>query len=254
MDIAHTDSYSVPPTNKSTSRRIQTTNGLISTARYSEYLYPLARGIKTGFTNAAGYCLISSAEKDHLSLISVVLGSVQDPDTKLLGHFVDTKTLFEWGFENFVEKKVLSRNEPVSKVAVLRGIGKDEVTLVPEEEIFALVPKNLDPNAVERSVYLNHPEGLYAPVYKDEILGTVTLAMEGHVYGTVNLLASYTVEEDTTERMMDTIQDWFRKPWLKWVWIGLGSALALWIFLTIAINSHKRKERTKKSMHYRGRR
>ncbi|MDR1736260.1 MAG: D-alanyl-D-alanine carboxypeptidase [Oscillospiraceae bacterium] len=253
MQIAHTDSYTVPPTNKTEARRLTTTNSLISTSRYSEYIYPPAKGIKTGHTTAAGYCLVSMAEKDNLRLISVVMGAVMEPDTQRQRHFVETKLLFEWGFENWVPRRLLTRTDIVGELNVLLGAGKDAVTLVPENEITALVPKSLDLAKIERKISLDNPEGRYAPIYKDEVLGTVTLQTEGHVYGVVRLLASFTVEEDTATKFMLDVRDWFSQPWIKWTLIGLGSLLVLYITLTVALNYRRRRERTRRPGNYRGR-
>ena len=243
MEIAHTDSYVVPPTNKTTApRRLTTTNSLISTSRYSEYIYPPAKGIKTGHTQAAGYCLTSTAEKDNLHLISIVLGASLE-DGKIRS-FVETKLLFEWGFANFSTRRILSKNEVLREIPVIRGVGKDAVTVIPENEILALVPKSLDISKIERKVTLTSPQALYAPVYKHEVLGTVTLELDGHVYGSVNLLASFDVQEDTTAKVVDDLKVWFSQPWIKWVIISTVSLIALYVLFVLLLNTHRKKRRT----------
>lgn len=253
MEIAHTDSRIVPPTNKSDSRRLTTTNSLISTSRYTEYIYPPAKGIKTGHTEAAGMCLISSAEKDNLRLVSVVMGAQQEPETKRQRHFVETALLFEWGFENFSTRRLLTKAQALCEMKVFLGVGKDAVTLVPAKEIVALVPTTLDIATIEQKINLLHPEGMEAPVYKEQVLGTVTLEAEGHVYGTVDLLAAFTVEEDTAKKFMLDIGEWFSQGWVRWALVGLGALIVLYVALTVFLNYRRQRERNRKPTNYRGR-
>jgi serine-type D-Ala-D-Ala carboxypeptidase (penicillin-binding protein 5/6) len=107
MTICNTVTYTVPATNLSIERTLSNSNSLInpSNSLYpGDWSYEYAKGIKTGHTTAAGYCLASSAEKDGMRLISVVLkcdSYTQADGTVYYGHFADTRTLFEWGFENY---------------------------------------------------------------------------------------------------------------------------------------------------------
>lgn len=254
MDITHRTSWIVPATNKSAERVLTTTNSLISTARYSEYYYPPARGIKTGWTTNAGLCLVSSAERDNLRLISVILGAERETNPDRQRHFVETRLLLEWGFENFTQKRLLSKTPPISQIKVLRGVDKDVVTLVPEREIFALVPKTLDISLIERKVSLKNPEGMYAPIFMDEVLGTVTLEYEGHVYGTVDLIAAYTVQENTVEAVRDLVAEWLSQTWIRWTLAGLLTLLLLYIVLTLALNARRKREKNRRPGNYRGRR
>ena len=93
-EIVSYTSYKLPPSELYTrdDRTFANTNELI--IPYSNYYYKYANGIKTGYTSAAGYCLVASAEKNNLKLLSIVLGS-KDNSKK----YEDTKNLFEYGFD-----------------------------------------------------------------------------------------------------------------------------------------------------------
>lgn len=92
-------SYTLHP-NQRNMRTFETTNTLINPSSKTYYEY--ATGMKTGFTDQAGACLISSAKKDNMEYLAVILG---DPEPKLGLSFrdLDCKTLFEYGFENYDE-------------------------------------------------------------------------------------------------------------------------------------------------------
>ena len=76
MTMVNTKSYEIPPTNKTEEERVlHSTNALIFNWRLAGYLYSGAQGIKTGSTDAAGQCLVSSAVRGSRTLSSVVLGA-----------------------------------------------------------------------------------------------------------------------------------------------------------------------------------
>jgi len=102
-EICSMQNYTLAKTNKSPQRNLVTTNHLISKLRYKNYYYDSANGIKTGYTSAAGLCLVSSAERDGIKLISVVLGCQRDPITSEMNSFYESAALLDYGFEKLSE-------------------------------------------------------------------------------------------------------------------------------------------------------
>lgn len=253
MKMAHTEICDIPPTNKTPDgRKLVTTNNLITRQRYPDYIYPYARGIKTGSTNNAGYCLVSSAEKDGLTLISVVLGAAIDEETNLIRSFTETRDLFEWGFNNFTIKRIISRVEKITSISVIQGLDQDEVNLIPEKSIETLVPKNLEPSSIDRKLIIYHPEGIQAPVNAGDVLGELALSYEGHDYGTVYLLADKSIELDTREALQEGIGEFISQDWIKWVVIGVVGVIAVYVLLVLTLNSRRRRRNMRPS-NYRGR-
>lgn len=74
------------------------------------WLYPYADGVKTGFTRAAGRCLVSSATRDGRRLVAVVLNSPQ--------HYADSRMLLEYGFNQFEKFTVIQQGEVVREIKV----------------------------------------------------------------------------------------------------------------------------------------
>lgn len=109
--LVSTTSYKLPITNKydREDRFFTTTNSLLivnNNNRSDNYYYKYATGIKTGFTTPAGNCLIASANKNGLELITVVLGSGQTKDG-LSERYIDTKNLFNYGYDTYILKEVI---------------------------------------------------------------------------------------------------------------------------------------------------
>ena len=242
MDMAHTETYTVPPTNlKPEGRTLNTTNRLISKRTSPEYLYPHARGIKTGHTIEAGYCLASSADKDGVALISVVLGAERE-ESGIIRSFVETKELFEWGFDNFTHKRLLAKTEVIASVPLIQGLNSDSVELVPAEEITALVPRSVSPENINRVVKVFEPDGALAPILKGQVMGTLSLNLEGRDFGTVNLVAMTAEERDEAQKVLDDFFEVVSEPWIKWAVAGVVAAIVLYIAITIMYNVHRRKK------------
>ncbi len=107
VDIDSTYStYTIAPTNKMKSYRYFRHRHEMLKNR--EFYYEYCKGGKTGFTSDAGYTLVTFAEKDGMRLICVCFEADED------GRFVDTRTLFDWGFENFA--KVTASSSDISSI------------------------------------------------------------------------------------------------------------------------------------------
>lgn len=112
----------------------QTELGLTNTNRMIK-IYPGANGIKTGFTQEAGYCLSASAVKGDLNLIAVIMGS---PTSKI--RFAAASTLLDYGFANYDSVKLAEKGEPMGMVIIEKG-SPNMVDAVAPENISVLVKK-----------------------------------------------------------------------------------------------------------------
>lgn len=97
--IGNKTSYTLQ-SNSTYTRTFETTNTLLKPSGNSYYEY--ATGLKTGFTDPAGSCIIATAKKDNMEFLAVVLGA-PEPDSNLNYRDSDCKALFEYGFENYDE-------------------------------------------------------------------------------------------------------------------------------------------------------
>lgn len=194
--IVSQSSFEMPVTNVSKeTRRFVNTNKLLLSG--GEYFYPYATGIKTGYTSQAGNCLISSAEKDGIRLISVVLGGHNIPVGKSAA-YIDTQALFEYGFENYHNQQLVSKNQIVTSVIPSNGkrinlFKKDTLKLVADKSIHSLVPNGETPT-FEKIVTVN--EKIKAPIKKGDVLGTVTYKKDDNIIEIINLLAEKDIRKE----------------------------------------------------------
>ena len=176
-------------------RRIQSRNALL-------WLYRGAIGVKTGYTAAAGFCIVAAAERDDLRLVAVALGS---PDEA----YSDGAALLNYGFEAFERGSAITPGERVGSV-IVEGQTVDVET---RASIEALVPTEaiLEPE-------IRPAAGLSLPIEAGDRVGAVVVRGEdGRTYGRVAGFAISDVRrpppapwpERTLERMRDLILDLF---------------------------------------------
>lgn len=194
--IVSTKEYYVEPTNMTENRRhFYNTNGLLSNMKYSGYYYEYCIGIKTGSTDAAGYCLLSAAEKDGQRLICVMMGCENPKDAE--GNiqrlqFTESAKLLDWGFKNFSYQTILNSADPVAEVPVTLSTECDYVSVAVDGSIEAQLPNDVTSEDFQWTTDL--PESVEAPVHAGDVLGTLTVTLDGETYGTVNLVAVNDVE------------------------------------------------------------
>lgn len=188
--------YKIAPTNKYLQERILVnTNLFLGTSRSTYYYYPPCTGIKTGHTSQAGYCLVSSAAYNDTNLLAIVM-NCPNVDTKEGAYsYVDSKNLFEFGFDHYVQKVIAAPGDIVSDSKVYEAKHDSRVALTVENELAALIPSN--ENSLSEIVKTAQiPEELKAPIKKGEIIGTVVYTYHDTQIGTANLVAANDVERN----------------------------------------------------------
>lgn len=192
MEICNSKSAEIEATDHNARHVLHSTNRLISNWRELGYLYRDAQGIKTGSTEEAGHCLVSSAVRGGRTLISVVLGAekitLEDGKSTLTKSFSETSRLFDYGFDGFSRREIISADEPVREVRVELSSETNYVVAHPAESIERMLPTDLELSDLEREITL-YAEAVDAPIAAGDELGELTISHGGTVYATVKLLA-----------------------------------------------------------------
>lgn len=254
-EICRTASVEIPPTNLYSSRYLKTTNYLLSEQTVEGYYYEYARGIKTGTTSQAGICLASYAEKDGVTLVSVVLGceSVQKSDGGTdLKNFSETKRMFEWGFENFAPITLISTSDPVAEIPISMAADTDSIIVHSDADILAVLPKNYDIGQLEKDITIFYDDDeqapsdeespqqtLVAPVTEGETVGTMTVYYNDEPLGTVNLIALTSVERSQVLYRFDKIKAFFTQSWVQFAMVGM---MVMFLIVGITIISYTVKQ------------
>ena len=183
MRIAAVSQYTLPKTNKydREDRIFNATNGLITPN--DEYYYPEATGLKTGYTDKSGYCIVTTAKKGDVELLAVVLGS-----DSISARYNDCINLFNYGFDNYSYKNLVTANQVIDTVEV-KGATKETKSLdiVAKSNINVLAKNNISSDAIDKVVEIN--DNLEAPIEQDAVVGKISYEVDGETFST-DLIAS----------------------------------------------------------------
>lgn len=191
-EIVKTPIYKIAPTEKYPSdRNLPNTNLFLSSYRSADFYDKSVTGVKTGSTNAAGYCLVTTAEKNGTELLAVVFKAPNKSAS-----YEDTKKLLKLGFENYTYTPLaISGNTIQESDKVYEAKDAKRVALTVKEDVYALLPKDIDVTT-DLEITTDLPEVIKAPIKKGEALGTITYSYNGSELGTQDLVAANDVERD----------------------------------------------------------
>lgn len=172
------------------------------------WIDPSVDGMKTGHTESAGYCLVSSANRTlpngvDRRLLSVVLGTTSDQ-----ARTQESLKLMNYGYQMFETVKLYSAKQAISTSEVYKGQAK-EVKLGVNKDLLINVPRGM---AKQLKATVEKKGTLIAPIPAGTELGKLKLTLNGETIGTVPLLALSTVEEaGLFGRMVDSAKLWFEE-------------------------------------------
>ena len=143
-------------------------------------------GLKTGYTSSAKYCLTSTAMKNDIRFITVVMG-VDTSEHRS----ADTTSMLNYGFSNYRLNKIVDRDDVVTKINVFRGV-KNSILAYPASEINDLVKHNED----KTYSYNINKYDLSAPISKNDVVGTLEIVdNSGKVVKVVDLISKEEVKK-----------------------------------------------------------
>ncbi len=159
-------------------------------------------GMKTGHTEAAGYCLVASAKRDGMRLISIVLGTASDKT-----RIAESQRLLNYGFRFFRTEQVYAAGELVSEAQIWMG-KQNTVPLGVAEDLYVTLPRDAFEtlhSQIEVSSYIK------APARMGQELGRSILTADSRIVGEVPLLALQKIEEgNILVRMKHSIMRYFK--------------------------------------------
>jgi D-alanyl-D-alanine carboxypeptidase (penicillin-binding protein 5/6) len=168
---------------------------------------PTVDGLKTGHTDAAGYCLIATAKRDFPNLqgrrmMAIVLGTASDA-----ARANEAQKLLNWGYTAFEGLKLFDANQPVLEPQVWKGSEKT-VKLGQVQPIVLAVPAG---SASKIKTQVVRPDPLVAPIQKGQQVGTLKILTGDQVLREVPLVALQTVEQaGIFGRAWDAIRLWIK--------------------------------------------
>lgn len=149
------------------------------------WLDPFVDGMKTGHTNSAGYCLISSAKRGDTRLISVVLGTPSET-----ARATESQKLLNYGFQFYESQLVYKRGQAINTLKVWKG-ADNTVAATIANDLYITLPKG-EYSRVKATVTSKQP--LIAPISAKQEIGQIQFTLDGKVIHESRLIAAKPVE------------------------------------------------------------
>ncbi len=162
---------------------------------------PSVDGMKTGMTDAAGYCLVSSADRDGMRLIAVVLGT-----KSASARARDSQALLNYGFQFFETRLLYPAGDSVAEARVWKG-SHEMTDLGLQNDLYVTIPRG---RYGQLEAQVEVPDKLIAPVDRSTRLGTVRVQLDEQIVAEANLFALNSIDEGTLWQIAkDSVLLWF---------------------------------------------
>ncbi len=161
-------------------------------------------GVKTGFTDAAGYCLVASALRNDMRLISVVMGA-SSPNARAN----ENQNLLNYGFRFFEAHKLYQGKTALTEARIWKGDTKN-IQLGLAEDFYVSIPRR---HYNDLKAVLTIDKKITAPIKEGTKLGTVNVTLKDELVGSKDLIALKSVEQgNIIQRIYDSAMMMLEKP------------------------------------------
>ena len=247
-EITSTSRYDVAPTAKYPyTRYLHNTNKMMNPG-IPDYYCDAVAGVKTGTTDAAGRCVITTASRDGYNYLLIVMGAPQyDIDNDGVEEnvaFTESKKIYNWAFKNIELTKVTDKTDVVTVVDVKYNSKVDHLRLVPAEEISALVPLGTQSGSlVTRPIENETPKVVKAPIKKGDVIGKAEVLYGNDIVATVDLVAAEDIDLNVFLLIIGVAKNILSTTIFKVLFIVLAILVVIYILLIIRRNKTRAKRK-----------
>lgn len=236
-ELVNMSSYVIKPTNKKEERYIHSTNRfLTNTGKMNingdirKIEYDGVCGVKTGFTDDAGNCLVTFAQRNGRQLYSVVLKSKQ------FDVYSDTYKLLDYGFNNTNNFKIGSKNEFIENISIKKANIPYFATVL-GNDIYYPLKNDENKDSITKKIIFN--DDLKLPIKAGDNLGKVEFFIDDQKIGSGNILSTLDVEPE-----YNNFLDALLSKWYIFVILFLLTIQVLQVIFRIRRRNHRRRKRS----------
>ena len=243
--IVGTPVYEMAATNKRDATKYNNTNSLLVPGSY--YSYTPCMGIKTGTTAEAVYGLSSYASQNGYTCLTITLQGAEGWKKRTYSGgntaFNETIRAYKWVFDNIKLTPIATPKDKVAQVDVGLGRKKDKVTLVPAQEVQALIPSSIDSSGISIELIPESlPKEVLAPIKPGDKIGKAKVLYAGEELTTVDLAAS----EEVKRSWPATIWYYVKKGFGYWS-VRIAALALLLLLIALLIWRRVRQKQQKDS-------
>ncbi|WP_195336188.1 D-alanyl-D-alanine carboxypeptidase family protein [Paraclostridium bifermentans] len=239
-NIVNKKTIKVPATNLSPERTLINTNKFLTgttTIPYkgqnTDIKYDIVDGIKTGYTDDAGKCLLSSAKKDDMRLVAAVFKADGEPNL-----YTDSRTLLDYGFDNFKSQKAIEKNDFVDSKFIWYAKGR-KLEYAPKYSYYTVINKGETTPTFEAKANLNN---IKLPIKKGDTVGTLEVYKDKGKNPVANI--PLIAQNDVTNVFSSILNNPIVKSFQSII-IGAILIVVLFIVLVLVKKKVRRKKRRK---------
>lgn len=248
LKIASTVSFGLSATEYSPERNLINSNTMLQSSGAYYYKYCIAG--KTGSPSEDSNSFVAYSKNSNLSLISVIFGAESvEADVSIANQcLAETIRLFEWGFPSFVWQDIISKNDIVVTEKIALAKGTDIIDLKPYDTLTILARSDLKEEDIKRDIVIYGQadgEGLSAPVKEGDILGKMTVYVDGVMNARINLVAADNVEIDRARFIKAQISTTLSEFWVQFIIFIVLLLTVMYIWIVIRDRKVRREKKRK---------
>lgn len=194
MRIATVKQYTLPVTNKydKTNRIFNATNALINNESLNKNYYSYATGLKTGYTDSSGSCIVATAKKEDQELLAVILKG-----SSINSRYIDCKTLFDYGFNQYTNTVLKEKNDLIKEIEIENATKETKnLKVLVKDNISVLLKNNVNVSTLAPKIEIK--SDLKAPISQNDVVGKITYTIGEKEYHS-DLIASSNVYPSNLE-------------------------------------------------------
>ena len=192
MQITSTSKYVIPDTNKSQYRNVYNRNSMVTTNSGIRYYYKDAAGMNAGATSQGGYCVVTTAQRDGLTYLAIVMGADEDEDGTIYS-YTEAAKMLDYAFKSYANVKLVDEGDIICEIPVTMSGTTDSVTLVTKESLTLYMPTDVDIAREIKKSHKTNTDSLVAPVEEGYTAGVLTVMYNDEVVGNVDLITTVAV-------------------------------------------------------------
>ena len=237
-DMSSVEKYVMEATNKVGSRTIFNKNYYFATNMEYLYIWKIPRGLNAGYTEEGGWCVSTSATRDGLTYIVVVMGAKDDG--KYIYSYTEAADLIKWAFNGYAYTNVLTTSDMICEVPVRLASRVDYVTLFPSQNVELYLPTGID---TKKDIHLEWTlleDTMTAPIREGQVAGELSITYNGTDLGTYTLVTRNSVSRNNVLYVLDVVREFLHsatfRSLLAVVVIMAAAYVAVVIFVRVRRN------------------
>lgn len=232
MELSSLPKYDMPKTNKSAMRTLITRNLMLSKIFGGDYYDAEIRGMNSGSTSEAGFCLATTKENEGLVYLCIVCGSDKGEDGRILS-YVDSEMLYEYVFKNYRLTEIFSASSSICQVPVRFSGSIDNAVVVSEGSLKNILPVDIDLKTQVRVEPILTVQTLDAPIKSGDVVGYADIYFNDEKLGTVTLVTQANIERSNFLYLLNQIAEFFKRREVILTILAILAGMIIYLIIVI---------------------